>query len=129
MRITETRAYSRPAAVGKRPQAPGFSALVGANSASAAQGSFPVSPLASLAALYQDDDSEQQRAPLDHARHLLEELERFHDALILGNLTESQLRRLTSLIGRAPKTDPVLSDLIGQIEVRIAVELAKLGLA
>jgi hypothetical protein len=48
---------------------------------------------------------------------------------VLGSLTEPQIEQLKSLAagGRGSVNDPILADILNEIEIRAAVELAKLG--
>lgn len=61
---------------------------------------------------------------------LLARLERIRDGLLLGAIPESELRNLAQSVGQARErdfTDPTLSEILDEIELRARVELAKLG--
>ncbi len=61
---------------------------------------------------------------------LLDQLERLRRAIMLGGLTRDQIERLAALAAahRERVEEPALAELLNEIEVRAAVELAKLGL-
>ena len=60
---------------------------------------------------------------------LLDQLERLRRAIMLGDLTRAQVERLAALVAaqRGRVDDPALAELLNEIEVRAAVELAKVG--
>ena len=60
---------------------------------------------------------------------LLDQLDRLRRAIMLGSLSRAQIERLTDLVAarRDQVDDPALAELLNEIEVRAAVELAKLG--
>jgi hypothetical protein len=66
---------------------------------------------------------------LSRGHDLLDGLEALRRNLVLGGLTESQIEQLKSLAagGRSSVNDPILAEILNEIEIRAAVELAKLG--
>lgn len=78
---------------------------------------------------------EVSETPLDDERAkrrgeaLLEQLDDLRHALLIGALPLIQLERLTRNLAarRGDVADPRLAEVVGEIELRAAVELAKLG--
>jgi hypothetical protein len=60
---------------------------------------------------------------------LLDQLDRLRRAIMLGDLTRDQIERLAALVAaqREQVDEPALVELLNEIEVRAAVELAKFG--
>lgn len=129
MRIDGNRGIGRSSNVAGKSSigASGFSSMIAAPKSQAIQSGLPVSPLASIIGLSEEAPEEQRRRKaVRRASSLLDELDELHRALCLGTLDHSQLEALASKLGSEPSPeDPELADLIGQIEVRIAVELAR----
>ncbi len=93
-------------------------------------GSGPISAVGSLLALQESFDATTGRSRgRQRAEDLLAGLEDLRRGLILGNIPVSQLRLLADRLGqRMGNTgDPRLDGIIAEIELRVAVELAKLG--
>ncbi len=91
---------------------------------------LPVSAAQALLAL-QEVPAERQgrRAALRRGSDLLDRLDDIRHDLLLGDLP---LHRLEALAHRLrepmpPVTDPQIADLVQEIELRVAVELAKFG--
>lgn len=76
------------------------------------------------------DALEGRRQAYDRAEGLLKRLESLHLALLEGRIDDAALQRLAAEIdGQAENcNDPALQELVGEIELRAAVELAKRGL-
>ena len=89
--------------------------------------STPVGVVDSLLALQEVNPDETRRAVQRHAEDVLDELDELRHGLLVGTLSRSQLRRLKSLITarRASVDDPRLAEILDEIELRAAVELAK----
>jgi hypothetical protein len=93
----------------------------------------PSTPLAALggvlAAQEVADPTEQRRRGVRHGQSLLAELGELQLALVEGWVSEGTLRRLSGLLEglRPPVEDPQLEALLDDLELRAAVELAKLG--
>lgn len=101
------------------------------NQSHAAAAPQPVSGASAVGALLSiqetsDPDSERARG-LAHGSDLLRELEQIRLGLLMGTIPQSRLKRLTRMLRerRNVFTDPRLNEIIAQIEVRAAVELAK----
>lgn len=106
-------------------------ALAGGPSQSAAPaGSSPVQALNALLAVQEVDDATQGRGRARRrAESLLDRLEELRLALMLGEVPLEQLERLAGVMAeRGEKVnDPKLAQIINEIEIRVAVELAKRG--
>lgn len=89
--------------------------------------STPVGAMDSLLALQEVSPEETRRAVQHHAEDLLDELDELRHGLLGGALSRSQLKRLKALISarRASIDDPRLAEILDEIELRAAVELAK----
>jgi hypothetical protein len=87
----------------------------------------PVNGMDSLLALQEVDSDESRGAVQRHAEDLLDELDELRHGLLMGALSRSKLTRLRTLITARRKTanDPRLADILDEIELRAAVELAK----
>ncbi len=86
------------------------------------------SPVTAILAAQEVPDASQGRSRgLQRGQALLEELEELHHALVLGTLSVGQVERLALLASRRRETveDPRLAELLNEIEIRAAVELAK----
>ncbi|NNM74700.1 flagellar assembly protein FliX [Enterovirga aerilata] len=91
-------------------------------------------PLATLDAILQlqseEDPAERRRRSARRGRELLDGLDRLKASLLAGSVPAADLGRIAgSLAGAGPSGDPILDDLVAQIELRAKVELAKLGRA
>ena len=60
---------------------------------------------------------------------LLERLEQLRQALVMGTLSVTQIERLADLVAGQKElvNDAALAEVLNEIEIRAAVELAKLG--
>lgn len=100
----------------------------GATSAAAA-----TSGLASVDALLalqgEGDATERRRRSLKRGHDLLDGLDRLKAALLSGRVPLQQLKTLAARLAERSGSsgDPGLDDLLAQIELRAAVELAKLN--
>lgn len=74
-----------------------------------------------------DEEHARQRA-MQQGRQAVAALEQLHRDLLMGTVPESTLRRLEGSVARQREvfTDPRLQSLLDEIELRAAVELAKL---
>ena len=109
--------------------APGFApAMDGPQRAAAATPTGAVTPLDSILALQADEPMAQRRARQrrrgEEALDALEELER---GLLLGRAPGALRGRLEALLRRSEATgDAGLDDVLREIDIRLAVEAAKL---
>lgn len=118
--------------------APGFAealaAAEGVGDVDAAEAASAVGAigLGSLLGAQEVDEREARRhKAVKRARLTLDTLEQLRDALLIGLLPVSTLENLTKMIERERQDhdDPRLSAVLDEIEVRAAVELAKLEMS
>jgi hypothetical protein len=87
-------------------------------------------PMDGLVALQANEDAtERRKRQVRRGHDLLDGLDKLKAALLGGAVPSAQLVQLKAqLEARRENTDdPRLEDLIGHIELRVAVEIAKLG--
>ena len=142
--MVEKVGYTRPAsAIAKaakaaRAGAAGFSQAL--SSAEAALGAGDVEAAAPAAALggasllgFQEVDADdfERRKAFKKGRLTLEALSQLRDALLMGSLPMSTIEKLEAVVRaeRGTTADPVLNSILDEIELRAAVELAKLEVA
>lgn len=77
------------------------------------------------------DEEVSRQKSLQQGKKAIQILEELHRDLLLGRVPEGTLRRLESSVNqkREAFTDPKLKQLLDEIELRAAVELAKLDRA
>jgi hypothetical protein len=101
-------------------------------SPAAASGAAPMSGIDGLLALQEvDDEGRQRRQARDHGEAILDRLDDIRHALLTGTLNPESLERLLKQVRskRGNFTDPRLREVLDEIELRAAVELAKMGRA
>jgi len=101
------------------------------NAPSASQSALPLSPVSGLLALQETRDAATGRSKgLARVEDMLDRLEDIRRGLILGAIPAAQLQSLaTALRSRQLTTcDERLKGLLDEVELRAAVELAKLGI-
>ena len=101
----------------------------GAASAPRTGGVTSAMPIDGLFALQASEDStERKKRQVKRGHDLLDGLDKLKAALLSGIVPSAQLTQLASQLQAQRDTtdDPRLEDLIGHIELRVAVELAKL---
>ena len=76
------------------------------------------------------DAAERRRQAVRHGTDILDELQELRLGLLTGSVPRHRLRRLMTLLRQRPDgySDPRLDSIISEVEVRAAVELAKLEL-
>lgn len=108
-----------------------FRPETGQASARASQSSAPVAAggIDALLALQAVDDATTgRRKTVKRANLLLDALEEIRGDLLAGQVSEGRLNRAIALLSQArTQTDPELEALVADIELRVRVELAKLG--
>jgi hypothetical protein len=100
-----------------------------AASAPRAGGIGAAGPLDTLLAVQaQEDPQERKRRQARRGHDLLDGLDRLKAALLAGRVLLSELERLRTMLAlrREATDDPRLDEVIAHIELRAAVELAKL---
>ncbi len=137
MKIGNTRQLGSTA--GKRPAASsggsGFSVggVEEGRGAAALSGPASLTAVDALLALQEaggaDDALGAPRRAIARGEHLLDILDDIKVALLAGRLPRSKLQRLLRAVedGRVDVRDPGLADILGHIELRARVELAKFG--
>jgi hypothetical protein len=107
--------------------------LGGANGperASSAQAAAPAGALDGLIALQAAGDSlERRKRAVRRGKGLLETLDQLKISILSGRISPQQLDNLKAQLAHHGDStdDPGLSDILAHIELRAAVELAKLG--
>lgn len=143
--MIEKVGYSKPVSASKSVRRTGSTdgvafaaALSEAEGVQAAAAAAPTSPVAALSGIgglvginEVDEGSVRRRKAVRRGRFTLEALDQLRNALLMGTVPLSVLRNLEKLVAeeRAEVTDPALSALLDDIELRAAVELAKLEVA
>lgn len=97
--------------------------------AGAAQSLSAAGPLDTLIALQADEEpGERKRRQAKRGHDLLDGLDRLKAALLSGRVQLSELERLKAMLSARRETtdDPRLDEVLAHIELRAAVELAKL---
>ncbi|TNE34291.1 MAG: flagellar assembly protein FliX [Alphaproteobacteria bacterium] len=93
--------------------------------------SSPVNSIDALMALQGVDENnrEKNRKAVAKGRDLLEKLEEIRHGLLIGNLSAQKLMQLKDSLAsiNVADADPELAEIVHDIEVRAAVELAKYG--
>jgi len=120
-------------ATARRPAAAGFN-VADAQTARAPAAAGHLRALGTIDALVAlqayDDPAERRRRSVAHGRRALDMLDSLKLGLLDGSLEPADLHRLKSLSGgfREPSGDPGLDSVMGEIELRVEVELAKAGI-
>ena len=100
------------------------------NTGGSVSGAASLGPVGALLALQEVSGDQQGDAQgRRHAEELLDRLDEVRLALLDGRLPTSVIERLSALASahRAEVSDPRLAEILDEIELRAAVELAKLG--
>ena len=135
MRITGNTPISgvRGRAPAKRQSGTGnsFSPEAGSDSPHSAEttGASTIQGIDALLVLQEVDGVEERRArTARHGHSLLDLLEAVRIQLLTGDVSEGRLNELAGLVeNRQSSGDPVLDSVLEEIELRVKVELAKLG--
>ncbi len=95
--------------------------------ARAAHSAIPLDTLIAVQA--REDDTERRKRHAKRGREMIDGLDRLKAALLSGRVPLGELERLKAMLAerREASGDPRLDEIIDQIELRVAVELAKLG--
>lgn len=117
---------------GEKTRGSGFSGLLsGAGAAETSAVAAPSGPavVGAVVALQGVDDATSRRSRgLREGETLLDELEALRRQILLGQVSVAQLQRLAQRYrARKPTGDASLDAILADIELRVAVELAKLG--
>lgn len=116
-----------------------FLSILGSGTATAPAAEQPISdvqPINTVSALLtlqeMPEDEVANRKAITHSRTTLETLETLRHSLLMGNVPVHVLRELDRMVSNHRKlaaTDPKLKEILDDIELRAAVELAKLEMA
>ncbi len=101
---------------------------IDAEPAAAPAGSAPLAPVDGLLGLQEVPDAlAERRKAVARGEDLLDRLEEIRHGLLLGTISESRLEELATLLRRHADTvrDPGLAATLAEIELRVAVEIAK----
>ena len=138
-KITYTKPVStaRAAAIKRTGSADGAAfaeALARAEGASAVDApvaAMPITATGLLGLQEVSEDETQRRKSLKRGRLTLDALAGLRDALLMGSVPMATLQNLERIIAseRATTLDPQLESILNDIEVRAAVEIAKLEMA
>ena len=134
MRIDATNRSSGVAgrsATGKAGSGPAF-VPAGEHGAARVNTTAPVAPAAGLDAILAlqavGDFTESRRKAVKRGTNLLDLLEEMKADLLVGRTTPQRLDAMVAQLGAMrDRVDPALDALIDDIELRVRVELAKLG--
>lgn len=93
----------------------------------------PMTSVAALLAVQDEGDatSGRRRRAVARGNDLLDRLDELRHALLTGNIATGRLQSLADALTRDRQTvdDPALGEVLADIELRCAVELAKRGIA
>jgi hypothetical protein len=126
IRSTAGRRGEKPAGSGTGS----FAEALGSEPTTATSQAAPATALGGLFALQEvPDATAQRRKALARAGHILDRLKEIQQGLLEGSIDRAGLADLAASVrvARAAVDDPQLADLLGEIELRAAVELAKLS--
>lgn len=94
-------------------------------------GSSPIASVEAIVALQgvDDDSKKNTRQLIEIGDEILDRLDQIRHGLLMGEIPASGLLQLKQTLSNfnSATTDPKLTEIIEEIEVRAAVELAKLG--
>lgn len=136
---TRPVSQTRPARKAGSVSAPGFAeALARAEGVSGVEGVEPPAGIGAIGAMgvllgaqeVDEREAKRQKA-VKKGRLTLDVLSQLRDALLMGALAHSTIAQLERLVAeeRRDNDDPLLNDILNEIEVRAAVELAKLEMS
>jgi hypothetical protein len=128
---------SGPKKKGEAASTSSFASLLASSEASEAGGAAPVTDithaaLSNLLALQEISEEDIRRKKLmQQGSNMIEVLERLRGQLLAGTIPAHMMQDLSRQLSVEKQfvADPALNDLIEEIELRLAVELAKLEVA
>jgi hypothetical protein len=133
--VRSTKRTGASSAVGEADFAEALSAAEEAAAAAGAEAPVNVAGVggvgAFLGAQEVDEREMQRRRAVKRGRLTLDALSQLRDALLMGSLPLSTIQKLEAIVAaeRGTTTDPVLQSILDDIEIRAAVEIAKLEVA
>ncbi|HCM84124.1 MAG TPA: flagellar assembly protein FliX [Alphaproteobacteria bacterium] len=119
----------------KRAGGPDFKSLVNVEEAEEAEAAHAIGGVRGMGSLLLAQESgdalEGRRKNQQRAKRILDDLEELQMALLTGTISETKLRSIAHVVAqeRAHVDDPALNALLDDIELRAAIEMAKLGFA
>ncbi len=129
---TAAKAVRRTGSADGAAFASALSAAEGVQGAAPAAGIAAVSGVSGLFGINEVDEREhKRRRAVKKGRFTLEALDNLRNSLLMGSVPISILRNLEKLVAeeRDFTTDPLLNSILDDIELRAAVEMAKLEMA
>lgn len=126
------RKAAKAGATGFASALSGAEAALGAEEAEAARQSAAVASSNPLLGFQEVDTADyERRKAVKQGKLTLDALSQLRDALLMGNLPVSTIEKLEKLVQseRGATTDPQLNGILDEIELRAAVEMAKLEVA
>jgi hypothetical protein len=132
VRIDPRLVPSAVTSASRRPGAGGASFEPAGKDTSKAAGPRAAAPLATLDAILalqtEEDPAERRRRSAQRGRDLLDALDGLKAGLLSGAVSAGKLGQVARILaGAGSSGDPGLDAIIGEIELRAKVELAKLG--
>lgn len=136
MRITGNNPITNLKGPGKKRSASGgsqFAPVTGGGGETAQSGATAggtgIQGIDALLALQEvDEQSERRKKAARHGHTLLDSLEAVRADLLAGVVSEDRLERLAHTVSlRQESGDPAIDSVLEEIELRVKVELAKLG--
>lgn len=108
---------------------PDVGAAGGASQTSETAGGSGIQGIDALLALQEvDEGGERRKKAARHGHSLLDSLESVRADLLAGHVSEDRLEHLAHTVSLRPKSgDPQVDAVLEEIELRVKVELAKLG--
>lgn len=122
--VSATRSFADLLAASEAGDAASVESLSGPNAAASLAGMLAIQEVS-------DEEIRRKRAAVRRGHDMLESLESLRHALLEGRIPPQQLRELERHLSdqRQQFTDPALQEVLDDIELRVAVELAKIETA
>jgi hypothetical protein len=118
-----------------RPSSGGTFSLGGTQAPQAQSGALALRSLGGIDALIAlqgvEDPTERRRRAVKFGRRALDALDELKLGLLAGTLDQATMLRLKSVAGdlQEPTGDPHLDQVMAEIDLRVSVELAKVGMS
>lgn len=133
--VSAARPVKKAASVASPGFADALAAAEGAGAVDSVEASSAVGAIGALGGLLGaqevDEREARRRKAAKRGKLTLDVLSNLRDALLIGSLPYTVIRQLEQLVAqeRSETTDPALMSILNEIEVRAAVELAKLEMS
>lgn len=133
--VSNAKPIKKAGSVAATGFADALAAAEGVGAVEAAEATKSIAPVGALGGLLGaqevDEREARRRKEVKRGKLTLDVLSNLRDALLIGSLPYSTIRQLEQLVAqqRADTNDPTLSAILNEIEVRAAVELAKLEMS